>query len=294
MTLRLPEGARLDKGQGGQDCLFIDTPLCTAHIYLLGANVTHFQPKGQDPVLWLSPKSLFQPGKAIRGGIPICWPWFGPKADDPKAPQHGFVRTRAWTLDEVTRNADGSITARLGIKSSDETRAAWPFDFECQYSVTAGKALRAELTTINTGSKAFHLEEALHTYLQVKDVTKASVTGLADLTYIDKVDGAKRKHEGTAPVVLSGETDRVYLKTHGTCVVEDPQMRRRIHVKKSGSACTVVWNPWAEKVKGMGDMGEGSFATMICVEAANSAEHGVEVEPGTRHTVQTILETQSQ
>lgn len=293
MLQQLPEGVRLDKGLGGQDCLFIDTPLCQAQIYLLGACVTDFQPRGGEPVLWVSPKSAYQPGKAIRGGIPICWPWFGPKADDAKAPQHGFVRTRLFTLDKVTAGADGAVTAQLSFRPSDETRALWPHDFELIYTVTAGKTLHVELTTVNPGAQPLTINEALHTYLRVGEVEQAAVAGLSGTSYIDKVDGGKRKAEASHGVLLSGETDRVYLDTHGECVVTDPLLKRRLRIGKSGSACTVVWNPWADKVKGMGDMGEGAHKTMLCVESANAAEHAVTIPPGGRHTISTTLAVES-
>src|SRR6476660_728724 len=146
-------GMNRGRGSGNLDQIRVSNDLCSAEIYLHGAHVTHFHPKTQSkPVLWLSDKSHFAPDKPIRGGVPICFPWFGPKADDPKAPAHGFARVMEWQLDGTKLNGDGSVSGSMSLESNEKTRQLWPADFIARQVVTFGRSLTMSFIVTNTGN----------------------------------------------------------------------------------------------------------------------------------------------
>ena len=253
-----------------------------ANIALQGAHVATFQPRGEEPVIWLSPLAKFAPGKSIRGGVPICWPWFGPHQTDSKLPGHGFARTVPWELLDTKALEDGSTFLRFGLIENDTTRAQWPHPSTAQLEVTVGKALRVELVTANTGSAPFELSEALHTYLQISDVGNMTIRGLEGCEYVDKVGATTRRTQQDG-IVIESEVDRVYVNTEADCVIEDKGLKRAIRIRKEGSRSTVVWNPWQEKAEKMGDFGEKLHRDMVCVESANALENVVTVAPGETH-----------
>jgi len=253
-----------------------------ANIALQGAHVATFQPRGEEPVIWLSPLAKFAPGKSIRGGVPICWPWFGPHQTDSKLPGHGFARTVPWELLDTKALEDGSTFLRFGLIENDTTRAQWPHPSTAQLEVTVGKALRVELVTANTGSAPFELSEALHTYLQISDVGNMTIRGLEGCEYIDKVGATTRRTQQDG-IVIESEVDRVYVNTAADCVIEDKGLKRAIRIHKEGSRSTVVWNPWTEKAEKMGDFGPKLHRDMVCVESGNAMENAVTVAPGETH-----------
>jgi len=253
-----------------------------ANIALQGAHVATFQPRGEEPVIWLSPLAKFAPGKSIRGGVPICWPWFGPHQTDSKLPGHGFARTVPWELLDTKALEDGSTFLRFGLIENDTTRAQWPHPSTAQLEVTVGKALRVELVTANTGSAPFELGEALHTYLQISDVGNMTIRGLEGCEYIDKVGATTRRTQQDG-IVIESEVDRVYVNTAADCVIEDKGLKRAIRIHKEGSRSTVVWNPWTEKAEKMGDFGPKLHRDMVCVESGNAMENVVTVAPGETH-----------
>jgi len=253
-----------------------------ANIALQGAHVATFQPRGEEPVLWLSPNAKFAPGKSLRGGVPICWPWFGPHKTDSKLPGHGFARTVPWELLETRANEDGSTFLRFGLIESDTTRSQWPHPSSAQLEVTVGRALRVELVTTNIGTTPFELSEALHTYFQISDVGNMTIRGLEDCEYLDKVLNFKRsKQQGS--IVIESEVDRVYVNTGADCVIEDKGLKRAIRIAKQGSRSTVVWNPWKEKAEKMGDFGPALHRDMVCVESGNALENTLTLQPGETH-----------
>jgi len=264
-----------------------------AHSYLQGAHVTHFQPPDQAPVLFLSSASRFEAGKPIRGGVPIVFPWFGPHPTDKSAPQHGFARTLKWEPYAVRSAFTGEVELLLRLQSFEATRRSMPNDFELIYSVQVGRELRLSLTVTNTSDSPFTFEEALHTYLSVGDVRQITIEGLAGRTFIDKVDGARRKIQSDGPMKISGETDRVYLDTTETVCVTDPQMGRRLLISKEDSASTVVWNPWIEKAKAMSDFGDDEWPRMLCIETANVADNRITLAPGASHTMRATIASES-
>ncbi len=279
----IPNALRFEDAPGGLTRAVISTPAAEADLYLQGAHLSHWTPRGQRPVLFVSPKSLFVRGKAIRGGVPVIFPWFGPRGDGQPGPAHGFARTMEWAVEGTTLRDDGNVEIALTLSPDDTTRAYLDSAFHLRLRVTVGSELEIELETRNDGDEPFTYEEALHAYFAVSDVRQVSVSGLAGTTYIDKTDEFKRKTMGAEPLRIAKETDQVHVNTQATCVVPDPVCNRRIIVEKSGSDSTVVWNPWIDKTRGMSDMGAGDWQEMLCVETANVADNAVHLLPGASH-----------
>lgn len=282
----LPASVRLAEGRGGLARVLVETPHATAEVYLHGAHVTAWQPAGQAPVLWTSAASRFEAGAPIRGGVPICFPWFGAHPDARDAPAHGWARTTAWELLGAEEDASGDVTLELGLTDSAATRAsAWPHRFAATYRVTVGATLRLELAVTNQEDAPVTLTDALHTYLAVGAVQDVRVEGLEGATYVDKVaapGGPADAHQGDGPVRFTAETDRVYA-SEGTVRVVDPGLGRTVTVAKDGSASTVVWNPWVAKAHAMPDFGDDEWPGMVCVEAANVGAAAVRLAPGETH-----------
>jgi glucose-6-phosphate 1-epimerase len=277
---------RLDTGRGGLARLSIDTPACAAELYLHGAHLCRWQPRGQPhPVLWMSESSRFEAGAPIRGGVPICFPWFGPKAGDPSAPVHGVARISAWTLDGVTLEANGAIIVRLSLDCGALAIPHVPHDLSLAYELHLGRDLSMALTVTNRGGMPSTFEEALHTYFSVGDVRRVTVAGLDGATYVDKVDGGTRKTQPDEPVTIGAETDRLYLDTGTAVTLTDPALGRSLRVEKTGSRSTVVWNPWVAKSKAMPDFGDDEWPGMICIETANAAANAVTLPPHASHTM---------
>jgi D-hexose-6-phosphate mutarotase len=264
----------------------ISNARATASLCLQGAHLMTWQPKGQAvPVVWLSRDAKLAAGKSIRGGAPVCWPWFGAHASESSFPGHGYARTVPWRVVESGSEPNGATRLTLRLVESEKTRAQWKHACTLDLTVIVGETLRMEMTTENTGASDFAIGEALHTYFQIGDIGAVRVKGLEGCEYWDKVGGtALRKQVGA--ISFSGETDRVYINTAAECVIEDDKLKRRIHVAKSGSLSTVVWTPWTEKANKMGDMGQpDGWREMVCVESVNAMENVVKVAAGTKHTL---------
>ncbi|MFZ3018299.1 MAG: D-hexose-6-phosphate mutarotase [Gallionella sp.] len=272
----------------------IDNAQATASLCLQGAHLMTWQPKSQSvPVVWLSRDAKLAAGKSIRGGAPVCWPWFGAHASEVSFPGHGFARTVPWNVVESGSEPDGATRLTLRLVASDKTRAQWPHDCTLDLTVIVGDTLRMEMITENTGAQEFVIGEALHTYFQIGDIGAVRVTGLEGCGYWDKVGGSTLRNQDGA-IAFSGETDRVYIDTAAECVIEDDKLKRRIHVAKSGSLSTVVWTPWVEKANKMGDMGQpDGWREMVCVESVNAIENVVTVAAGTKHTMIVEYRTES-
>lgn len=273
-----------DSGAGAMDRVRITTPAAQANVYLHGATVGHFQPVDELPVLFRTPHSAFRPDKAIRGGIPICFPWFGPKEGDASAPAHGFARVMPWTVESTRRSDDDSAELVLSLRSDHRTLAMWPHEFSARYTISVGRSLGVSLEITNQSAAAFTFTEALHSYFAVGDSTRISITGLEGVEFSDKVAG-KVARQGSEPITITGETDRVYLDTRATCVIHDPVLNRRIVVEKDGSDSTVVWNPWVAKSKSLSDFGDDEWQTMVCIESANALGNRVTLPAGKSHTI---------
>ena len=288
-ALDLPDSVSLVAGGGGLDMLRVASPLATAEVYLHGAHVGAWAPAGERPVIWMSKRSEFQAGKAIRGGIPVCFPWFGAGREPGMAPPpHGFARLATWRLVSATDD-DGVVTLTLRLTRDDvvgiEAAKAWPHDFEATYTVRIGRELEIALTIRNTGDEEFSYEEALHTYLAVDDARSAQVRGLDGAHYLDKAPGAAPELQTqSGAVTFEGETDRVYT-SDATAILEDVSGGRSIGAAKDGSAQTVVWNPWVDKAAAMPDFGDDEWTGMACVEAANALDEAITLAPGESHTL---------
>ncbi len=264
----------------------IDNALGSASLCLQGAHLMNWQPKSQAvPVVWLSRDAKLAAGKSIRGGAPVCWPWFGAHATESGFPGHGYARTVPWQVIESGTEPNGATRLTLRLVESDKTRVQWPHACKLDLTVIVGATLRMEMSTENIGAADVVIGEALHTYLQIGDIGAVRVTGLEGCGYWDKVGGSNlRKQDGA--VTFSGEVDRVYINTGAECVIHDDKLKRRIHIAKSGSLSTVVWTPWTEKAAKMGDMGQpDGWREMVCVESVNAIDNVVRVAAGTKHTL---------
>jgi D-hexose-6-phosphate mutarotase len=281
----IPGVAAFEKTADGLTRLRITTALSAAEITLDGAHVTHFQPVGTAPVLFLSESSFFAPGKPIRGGVPVCFPWFSARAGRPDAPAHGFARIMRWEVETLEGSAERGASVVLRLASNDQTRPHWPHDFIARLRVEVTRELAITFTVENTGSTPFQFEEALHTYFAVTDVRAVSVTGLEGATYLDKTDGFQRKQLGVDPLHFTAETDRVFPHTAAACVIEDPSAHRRIVIDKTGSQTTVVWNPWIAKAAAMPDFGDDEWPRMLCLETANTGDDAITLAPGASHAM---------
>jgi glucose-6-phosphate 1-epimerase len=258
-------------------------------LYLQGAQVTAWQPPGERPVLFTSPNAAFAPGKAIRGGIPIVFPWFGPNRHSPTAPQHGFARTATWHLDGVETAGNDSLTLSLSLGDGAVGSPFWLDPFRAVYSVTFARTLSLRLAVQNRATHPITFEEALHSYFAVSDVTSVAISGLAGTSYIDKTEASQRKPQTQALITIEAETDHVYLDTPARCVIEDRGWHRNVVVEKVGAASTVVWNPWAEKGAAMADLGDPAWRGMVCVEAGNVADDEVRLTAGGERQMSTVI-----
>jgi D-hexose-6-phosphate mutarotase len=278
-------------GHGGMPKVEITTDSGSAEVYLHGAHVTSWNPTNLGEVFFVSSGSRWQDGSAIRGGVPICFPWFGDKVRNPKAPPHGFVRSKSWQLKSIQQSADG-VSVNLRTGSDDTTKRWWDADFELNYRVTVGLHLKLELELLNTGLEPLRFEEALHAYFRVGDVRSCTLTGLDSVRYLDKTDSYREKQQEGA-LQLSNETDRVYLDTDTGIELIDPNLPRRICIAKENSRTTVVWNPWATKAAAMSDLPGDEWTCLFCVETSNVLGYAVELRPSQRHCMNALIEVHS-
>lgn len=293
-TIEIPGVVTVTHGNGGLTKIIV-TPDAqgpgsypVAEIYTNGATVTRYDVAGRR-LLFCSRTSRFEAGKAIRGGVPVIFPWFGPHSANPSLPQHGFVRASEWRVASTRWRAHGEASIVFAFESSDETRAMWPFDFELRYTVSVGARLTMTLEVTNRSESEFRFEEALHTYLSVSDIRRVHISGLENTEYLDKVDGMSRHQLGMQPLRFTGETDRVFLNTDADCRVHDPE-RADILVRKEGSLSTVIWNPWQAKAESLPDLGGDQWPGMVCVETANVEENVVALAPGASHIMRAVIE----
>jgi glucose-6-phosphate 1-epimerase len=297
---RIPGVAEVVADRGGLPAVWIEGRPSVAHgaagtVYLHGAHVASWHPYGTAEVLWLSHKSFWQSDKAIRGGVPLCFPWFGPRKDHPQSPAHGFARINPWQIESIDQTDQG-IRVSLVLAANAATRAHWPHDFLLRHRITFGDHLIMALELTHPappGSPAFSAELAQHTYFSVGDVRQARIAGLSGTRYIDKTDALKEKVQGNEPITITAETDRVYLNTTAPITIEDPVHRRRITISKENSRDTVVWNPWIAKAKAMPDFGDEEWPAMLCIESANVGGNAITLAPGQSQTMTTRINVQS-
>lgn len=273
----IPDALRFKPGAGGLTRAVVDTDLCSGSVYMHGAHVADFTPAGHQPLLFMSPSSNFATGQPIRGGVPVCFPWFGPHATDPSAPSHGPARITEWQLQQAAMD-EGVLLLVLATTIEP---------FLISHSVAFGRDLSMTLCVRNRSDTPASFEAALHTYFAVSDVRQVDITGLEGVDYLDKVDAGQRKTQDERPITFTSETDRVYVDTRSTCVLTDPG--RRITVKSSGSDTTVVWNPWIDKAKALPDFGDDDWTTMVCIETANAGPNKVSLDAGAEHEMNATI-----
>ncbi len=276
-------------GQNEMPMLEISTAWSTAEIYLHGAHVTQFKKKDEPPLLFMSQCSRFAEGQPIRGGIPVIFPWFGPREG---LGQHGFARVKPWDLKEFPPAPDGSVSVRFRLPDCPEA-SGFPA-FTAEYIVTVNQGLTLQLVVTNQSKDTeFSFENCLHTYFDVGDVTAVSLSGLKGVSYLDKVAGFVEKTETSDALRIASEVDRIYLNTTGTVDILDPRLGRKIRVEKQGSASTVVWNPWITKSRQMPDFGDEEYERMVCVESGNVASNGISLPPGASSTLTVKLSSET-
>lgn len=272
----IPGRVALLAGNGGLTKLAITTPASTGEIYLLGAHVTGFQHHGEPPLLFMSHRSWFAAGKPIRGGVPICYPWFGPREGDVA---HGFARIAEWELVKTAAAPDGTVTVTLrlpeipGRTTENQLRT--------EFTVTVAATLTMELATTNAAAAPLEFENCLHTYFQVGAIGSVSLIGLQNAPLLDHAAGGNgaRKVESDPALRITHETNRIYPDAVGPVEIRDEKFRRIIRVDKSGSASTVVWNPWTTQ-KLPDDFDPAEHAQMVCVESGNVKQNRVALAPG--------------
>ncbi|CAM2742780.1 D-hexose-6-phosphate mutarotase [Vibrio mytili] len=257
----------------------------TAGIALHGGHLLSFTPNGQDDLIWMSEKAIFDGKAAIRGGIPVCWPWFGRIA----TPAHGFARTSEWELVEHRENENGVIV-ELALLPSEETLQIWPHMFDARLIVEVSETLKMTLKVLNIDDEAWTFSGALHTYLNVGDVKQAQTTGMGR-EYIDSLKNSE-VCQGEEILNLTDTIDRVYTLPEAQILVKDPILNRTLSIENHGHNSAVLWNPWAEGAKGMGDMADNGYETMLCVESAlhsSDIAQGKTLQPGESHELITII-----
>ena len=268
-------------GQNELPMLEITTAWSTAEIYQTGAHVTQFRKRDEPPLLFMSQCSRFAEGQPIRGGIPIIFPWFGPREG---LPQHGFARLKAWDAKELASAADGSVSLRFRLPDCPEASTLPPFTAE--YVVTVKDALTLELIVTNRSTdEVLTFENCLHTYFAVGDCTAISIHGLKGVSYLDRLDNLARKIETSESIRIGSEVDRTFLDAGGPVEIIDPVLGRKLLVEKQGSASTVLWNPWIAKSQQMPDFGNEEYKSMVCVESGNVAVNEIKLPPGQTHTL---------
>lgn len=268
------------EGKGGLPLMMIANDSAKAVISVYGGQVLSFQPVTEpEDLMFLSEQAYYQEGKAIKGGVPICWPWFGPDPDGAGRPAHGFVRNRFWNILATSSTHDGETKVVLGLIDTEETRRIWPYSFELQLAISVGKTLKLELMTSNTGAQAFSITQAFHTYFTVGDINQVKVLGLENKSYLDKVEGGVQKQQqGT--LQIAAEVDRIYTNVSEDLVIDDAQLNRRILIASQGSKTAVIWNPWSEISAKMADLENEAYKSFVCVETTNAADDIVTIEPG--------------
>lgn len=266
----------------------VSNKFADADICLYGAHVTHFRTHKTMDILWMSPDSNFEVGTPIRGGIPVCFPWFGMNKANPESPQHGFGRLMYWNMEETQTLPTGETLVRMSLSSSTETKKYWEYDFYAEVTVIVGKTLTVSLKVENTSNKTFEYGCALHSYFNLSAIENLSVYGLQNTRYFNQLDQNEYIQETETLEIKQAET-RHYLDTETDCILHDPVFNRNIQISKSGSRITTVWNPWDETCANIGDLPDDAYETFVCLETVNSFNNLIRLEPGQSHETKTII-----
>lgn len=290
-TFGIPGVASFAKHTLGGVVAQLSTRHASALVAIHGAHVLSFRPNAGPDVLWMSSEAGISPGRGIRGGIPVCWPWFATHASDPSKPDHGFVRKSPWRVVSTT-SANATAQIEFAFATGPEHAGLWEGQADLRVLVSLSDKLRVDLTTLNTGEAPFALTQALHTYFAVSNIAGVAIRGLDGRSYQDKLqDYAIVAQRG--PITFSGEVDRIYQGTTDDVVIDDPGNHRGIRIAKDGSTSTVVWNPWIEKSQRLSDMPPGGYLGMVCVETTNAGGDVVTLKPRDTHRLTTVLSVES-
>jgi glucose-6-phosphate 1-epimerase len=256
-------------------------------VSLHAGQVLSFRPTGTPhDLLFVSEAAYYQAGKAIKGGVPVCWPWFGADPEGLGRAAHGFVRNRPWTVAATAAHGDGDTRLTLALADSPDTRSIWPHAFNLTLEITVADALTLALVTRNTGSEPFAITQALHTYFNVGDIHQVKVLGLENGAYLDKAGDGGQKIQ-TGPVTIAAEVDRIYTDVASELTIIDPSLARRIRIAARGSRTAVVWNPWADIAAQMADLKDDDYLRFVCVETANAAGDVIQVPANSEYRLQT-------
>lgn len=286
MLLGIPE-LTLEEPMPGYPVIKVKTTAAEAQVAIQGAQVLSWTPKDAEPVLYASPRAAMEPGKAYRGGIPICWPWFGNETDLPEAPQHGFARTTFWELSAAKSGAaNAHLVFRLPI--TGENKKFFPHACEVTVDIAIGDKLSVTLKTKNTGEELFKIGGALHTYLSVGDISRVQIEGLKECHYIDNVPDEQVEVFQDKPLKVEEEVDRIY-RSMASILLRDLDRSRSVFVDKAGSRSTVVWNPWIETSKKIKDLPDRDYKEFVCIETANAAKDRPIVRPNRTHRLETTI-----
>ena len=271
------------EGKGGLPFIKVENEYASALISIYGAQVLSYKLKlkdgGNNELLFVSESAYFEEGKAIKGGIPICWPWFGRDPENLGRQMHGFARNMLWQLEDTSSTSAGDTKIVLSLTESKDSYKLWPHDFKVILTITIGKSLHLSLQTVNTGKEAFTITQALHTYFSIADIQQVQLEGLDGVQYLDMVNGANKTEVQLDGVNVNQEVDRIYTDAPNYATLIDTKSQREVTIKTSGSKTTVVWNPWIDISKSSGDLNDDAYQRFICVETANAAEDVVLVEP---------------
>lgn len=271
------------KHANGLEYVDINTPLCKARIFLQGAQIDYFEPVGKEPLLWVSSADDYLPGNGIRGGIPVCWPWFG-MSSNPGFPQHGFARTSIWTLDSV-KMLDDAVEVKFTLAISDSDRQYWPHDTSVELLFRLSETLSVSLTNTNHGDYDVSLTQALHSYFPIEDIHQLTATGFTGSKYIEFGKGPFTQPQDD--VDFSRETDRVYTDLSPVQLLHTS--KGIIEVGRENSNSAVLWNPWIDKSQRLSRFNDDDYLSMVCLEAANVLEDQVTLAPKESHTLTTHI-----
>ena len=278
-------GVTISRLESGLEIVSVTNKFASAKITTNGAHVFEYAPIGEKNLLWVSKKAFMEPGKPIRGGVPVCWPWFGTSVKD-GWPGHGFVRKEEWEIAEISELPSGATKLVFKIDTDMKQFEMAEFPFTVYMIFTVGKELEMTLVMFNKGKEPVKIGCALHTYFAVSDIRKVAVTGLDQTTYVDYREGSDRKElVQQGDVLINDEIDNVYFPASGSTEIVDPGWGRIITVEKSGSDTIVIWNPWIEKAKTMADYAPEEYTEMLCVECANAKCEPRVLLPGVPHQI---------
>ena len=258
-----------------------------------GAQVLSYQRHGEPPLIWLSERAEFKHGRSVRGGIPVCWPWFGDLKRNPQAiqamhvggpltPAHGLVRGLDWELQAADSQAR-EVCLRFRCAAAEQGLPGWPHGVALSLDIRLNERLQLQLTSENLGTEPVAISQALHSYFAVGDVRQVSVEGLDQCRYVDALEDEWRAQRHSGELRIAGETDRLYLDLPSRLAIRDPQWQRRIVLEASGSRSAVLWNPWIDKAKRLSQFAEDAWQGMLCIETANVLDDLVQLAPGAQH-----------